>query len=168
VVVAAWGYLLWQAVRDPLGGINSMWPIFGIVNQLLAAVALSVATSVLLRMRRARYAWVTFVPLAWLVTVTFSAAFEKVWSPQPSLGFLAHAALLRRQMAGATAERSAQLQKLIFADKLNAGMTIFFVTLICVLLIESLWLWARILMGRTAAETKEAAFVPSRLAEGEA
>ncbi|HEY0564798.1 MAG TPA: carbon starvation CstA family protein [Terriglobales bacterium] len=166
VVVAAWGYLLMQAVRDPLGGINSMWPIFGIVNQLLAAVALSVATSVLMRMKRARYAWVTFVPLVWLVTVTFSAAFQKVWNPAPNIGFFAHARLLQAQIAAAP-EKAAQLSKLIFADRLNAGMTIFFVSLVAILMIESCALWIRILAGRAKAETHESAFVPTRLAEGE-
>ena len=168
IVVAAWGYLLWQAVRDPMGGINSMWPIFGIVNQLLAAVALSVATTVLLRMRRTRYVWVTLLPMAWLVTVTFTAAFQKVWSPQPTLGFFAHARLLRAQMSGVDSDSAAKLGKLIFADQLNAGMTIFFVALICILIIESVWLWTRILVGRTPAETKESAFVVTRYADGEA
>jgi carbon starvation protein len=166
-IVAAWGYLLWQGVRDPLGGINSMWPIFGIVNQLLAAVALSVATSVLMRLKRAHYAWVTFIPLVWLVAVTFSAAWEKVWNPAPNIGFFAHARTLQTQLATATPDRISQLHKLIFADRLNAGMTIFFVSLVAILMIESISLWLRILAGHAKAETHEAAFVPTRLAEGE-
>lgn len=167
VIVVAWGYLLWQGVHDPLGGINSMWPIFGIVNQLLAAVALSVATSILLRMKRTKYVWVTGIPLAALVAITFSAAYQKVWNPAPNIGFFAHARSLQAQIGQATPERVAQLQRFIFADRLNAGMTIFFVALVTILMIESVSLWVRILAGQAKAETHEAAFVATRLVEGE-
>ena len=167
VIVTAWGYLLWQAVRDPMGGINSMWPIFGIANQLLAAVALSVATSVLMRMSRARYAWVTLTPLVWLVSVTFTAAYQKVRSPAPNIGFLAHARTLQAQLAIAAPDRVPLLHKLIFADRLNAGLTLFFVSMVAILMVESVALWVRILLGHARAETHESAFVPTRLLEGE-
>src|SRR5207302_8235492 len=116
-VVAGWGYFLYQGVVDPLGGINSLWPLFGISNQLLAAGALCVGTTILIKMGRARFAWVTAVPLAALVTVTMTAGWQKVFSSDARLGFLAHAASL----AGSTDPHAGRL---IFNDRLDAGVAL--------------------------------------------
>src|SRR5208337_3497100 len=89
---AAWGYFLYQGVIDPLGGIWTMWPLFGTANQMLAAIALILCTVVLFKMKRQRYAWVTIVPTAWLVVCTLTAGLEKVFNANPSVGFLSHAA----------------------------------------------------------------------------
>lgn len=155
LIVGAWGYFLWQGVRDPLGGINSLWPLFGISNQLLAVVAFCVATTIVIQLKRARYAWVTLVPLAWLCAVTFSASWAKVTSADPHIGFLAHA----RSLAANLPAHAAQL---MFNDRLDAALTCALALLVAVIVIESGVHWVRILSGRKATESNEAAFVASR------
>jgi len=156
MIVAAWGYFLWQGVRDPLGGINSLWPLFGISNQLLAAVALCVATTIIIKAHRARYALVTFAPLAWLVVVTFTASWHKIFDPDPRIGFLAQA----RQIAAAGGNA-----RLIFNNRLDALVTAVLVVMVTLLLIESVRQWMTALSGRKPSHTTETPFVASRLAE---
>ncbi|HEX8985963.1 MAG TPA: carbon starvation CstA family protein [Bryobacteraceae bacterium] len=164
-IVSAWGYFLYQGVRDPLGGINSLWPLFGISNQLLAAVALCVATTILIKMHRARYMWITAVPLGWLVLVTFTGAWQKIFSPLPRLGFLAHAAQLAelQRAPGITAARHAELGQLMFNDQLDAALCGVFLVLVAVILVDSIRVWTGLLRGTREARVNEAPFVASRL-----
>jgi len=157
IVVAGWGYFLYQGVIDPLGGINSLWPLFGIANQLLAAVALCVATTIVIKMGKLRYAWVTVVPLVWLTAATLSAGWQKVFSADPALGFLAHAASL----AGATNPNTARM---IFNDRLDAGLALFFMAIVVVILLASAREWILIAAKKKAPSVKEAPYVESRLA----
>jgi carbon starvation protein len=163
LVVAAWGYFLWQGIRDPLGGINSLWPLFGICNQLLAAVALCVATTIIVKMGRARYMWITLLPLSWLVAVTFTAAWQKIFHSNPLIGFLAHA----NQLV-ATQPAPADLARKVFNDRLDAVVAGFLVVLVAVIVVESALQWISVLSGKKAAATLEAPFVPTRYATEEA
>ncbi len=157
VIAAAWGYMLVQGVLDPLGGINTLWPLFGIANQLLAAIALSVATTILLKMHGPKFMWITCVPLIWLVTVTFSAAWEKIWSPVPRIGLLAQADQLQASAA------TPQNQAMIFNARLDAVLCGTFLVLVAIVLIDSLRLWYGILRGTESRKVIESPFVMSRL-----
>jgi carbon starvation protein len=164
-VVVAWGYFLYQGVVDPLGGINSLWPLFGISNQLLSAIALCVATTVLLKMHRARYMWITALPLVWLVTVTFSAALEKIFSDQPRLGFLAHAAALESAIAAGKIQPAALgvTRAVIFNERLDAVVCGIFLVLVSVIVLDSLRIWYGLLRGTRASISSESPFIASRL-----
>src|SRR5215472_3670374 len=165
LVVGGWGYFLVQGVRDPLGGINSLWPLFGIANQLLAAIALCVATTILLKMHGARFAWITCVPLAWLVVVCFAAGWQKIFSPTPAIGFLAQAerletALRSGALSGAAAD---QTRTLIFNARLDAALCGLFLVLVATILLDSVRIWVGILGGTRERSVREAPFVPSAL-----
>jgi carbon starvation protein len=162
--VMMWGHFLWQGVNDPLGGINSLWPLFGISNQLLAAVALCVGTTVIVRMGKARYAFTTLVPLTWLAIVTMTAGFQKLFSPLPKLGFLAHARMLSAARAGGTlpagVKSAHDLSQMIANDYLDAAVAAFFLLAVIVILAESARTWWSVLAGRTAARSSEIPFSP--------
>ncbi len=159
LIVGAWGYFLWQGVRDPLGGINSLWPLFGIANQLLATVALCVATTIIIKMGRPRYAPVALVPLVWLVAVTFTASWHKIFDPNPRIGFLSHAAQLASS-PGANV-------RLIFNDRLDAVVTGTLIVMVALILMESAVEWIRVLSGRKQARVKESPFVATQFATEE-
>ena len=160
LIVAAWGTFLWQGVKDPLGGINSLWPLFGIANQLLAIVALCVATTIIVKMGKARYGFATLIPLTWLVSVTFTASWHKLFDPNPRIGFLAHA----RQLASSSAPG---LSRLIFNDRLDALVTGLLVGMVTLILLESMFLWMSVASGRRRVNVKEAPFVMTRFAAEE-
>jgi len=168
LIVAFWGYFLYQGVVDPLGGINSLWPLFGISNQLLAAVALCVGTTVLIKMGKARYAWTTLVPLAWLGAVTFTAGWQKVFSPDPKLGFLAHARLIGDRLAAGTlpagAKTAADAQRMLFNDRLDAAVALVFMAVVVMVLVASIHQWSLIISRRKPAVLTETPFVASAFA----
>ena len=131
---AMWGYLLYAGVTDPYGGIWTMWPLFGATNQMLAAIALTLCTVVLFKMKRERWAWVTVVPTLWLLICTLTAGLEKAFSPNPKVGFLSHAekfgqALSARQVL-APAKSLAEMSRIIFNDYLDAAMAILAVAIV--------------------------------------
>jgi len=159
LIVAAWGYFLWQGLKDPLGGINSLWPLFGIANQLLATVAVCVATTIIIKMHRATYAAVTLVPLAWLVAVTFTASWHKVFDANPRVGFLAQARVL------ATGPMTSETTRVIFNNRLDAAVTGVLVVMVTLVLVESARQWVGILTGAREERVKESPFVRTRFAQ---
>jgi carbon starvation protein len=162
IFVAMWGHFLYQGVIDPLGGINSLWPLFGISNQLLAAVALCVGTTVIIKMGKARYAWMTMLPLAWLVVVTMTAGWAKLFSPDPKLGFIAHARFLREAAdAGrlpAGVKTASDAARMAFNDYLDAAVAAFFMVAVIVILADSIREWTSVLRGRKPARSTEVPF----------
>ncbi len=164
LIVAAWGHFLYQGVVDPLGGINSLWPLFGISNQLLAAVALVVATTILLKMGKLRWVWVTLVPMAWIVIITMTASYQKIFDSNPRIGFLAYANALTAQLAAGKipADKIAEASRLIFNQRLDAAVTSALALMILVLLVEACWQWYAILSRRKVAVLHEAPYVPTQ------
>ena len=160
--VAMWGYFLYQGVNDPLGGINSLWPLFGISNQLLAAVALCVATTVIVKMGKARYAWVTLLPLSWVALVTLTAGWQKVFSPDPRLGFLSHARSFSETLASGVLPPGAAsvevARRMIFNDRLDAGVALFFMIAVVVIITASMREWLAVVGGRKPAVSTEVPF----------
>jgi carbon starvation protein CstA len=133
---ALWGYLLYAGVVDPYGGIWTMWPLFGTTNQMLAAMALIFCTVVLFKMKRGRYAWVTIVPTVWLLACTVTAGLEKVFDPNPSVGFLSHAAKFAGAIASnkvlAPAKTLEQMKHVLFNDYLDAGLAALSVVIVVI------------------------------------
>jgi carbon starvation protein len=149
--VGAWGYFLYQGVIDPLGGINSLWPLFGIANQLLAVIALSLGTIILLKMGKDRHLWSTLLPLTWLLAVTFTAGWEKIFASDIRLGFLS-AARHFEELAdkGGTTQQIASLHHLIINNYLNAGITALFLVLIFLIVGCCARVWFQLRTGHQA------------------
>jgi carbon starvation protein len=162
-VVGGWGWFLVQGVLDPLGGINSLWPLFGISNQLLAAVALCVGTTILIKGGKARYAWATLLPLSWVLTVTLTAGWQKIFAADPRLGFLAHARDTADKVAAGTLD-PAQGARVIFNDRLDAFLAGLFMSIVVLLVIASVREWLAVVQGRKPAVTTEVPAVESAYA----
>jgi carbon starvation protein len=156
LIVMGWGYFLYQGVVDPLGGINSLWPLFGIANQLLAATALALGTSLLLKSGRRGWAIATLVPLAWLLAVTMTAGVQKIFHPDPRIGFWAAATAIEASLATLEGAARAGAVARIFNNRLDALVTGAFMTLVLVVVLDASRVWWKILRGagpRPAAGT---------------
>ncbi|MFL6538763.1 MAG: carbon starvation CstA family protein [Chthoniobacterales bacterium] len=160
LLVAAWGWFLYQGVIDPLGGINSLWPLFGLANQLLAVIALCLGTTVIIKMGKARYAFVTAGPLIFMCVVTFSAAYYKIWSADPKLGFLSGANSLAQDAAAiGDPIKSAAMLRQAEIWRFDAGVALVFVVLVFVIAAGSAWQWWQLLSGARRAVLHESEFV---------
>lgn len=160
LVVAAWGYFLRVGVLDPNGGINILWPLFGISNQILAAIALCVATGILVKSGRVRYAWVTGLPLTWLTLITSSAAWEKIMSADPRIGFFAAANDMAGKLAAGllSPERAAVAPQLILNQRIDGYLTLFFALLLWVILLDMLRVVWRVLSQRRVPPSTETVY----------
>ena len=167
LVVAGWGYFLYIGVIDPNGGVNILWPLFGIANQMLAAIALCVATGILVKSGKSKYAWITGLPLVWLVIVTSSAAWQKIFSDDIRVGFLAAANDLATKLAAGVLppEKAAVAPQLIFNQQLDAYLTMFFVAVLWVVIADMLYVTYKYLVGKPVLLITEVAREPSRLVE---
>jgi carbon starvation protein len=166
-VVAAWGYFLWTGATDPLGGINQLFPLFGIANQLLAAVALTVATTILIKSGKLKWAWVTAAPLAWDATVTLTASWQKVFSDDPKLGFFAQRDAFQEALDDgevlAPAKDIGDMEQIVTNSTVDGVLAAFFALLIILIIADAARVWIGIIRGRRPLETTEVPAQPSRL-----
>ena len=167
LVVSGWGYFLYIGVIDPNGGVNILWPLFGIANQMLAAIALCVATGILVKSGKLKYAWITGVPLVWLIIVTSTAAWQKIFSEDIRVGFFAAANDLATKLAAGALppEKAAVAPQLIFNQQLDAYLTMFFVVVLWVVITDMLYVTYKYLAGKPLLPLTEVAHEPSRLVE---
>src|SRR5579859_1374235 len=168
LVVGGWGYFLYQGVIDPFGGINSLWPLFGIANQLLAAVALVVATTILLKMGKVKWIWVTLAPTVWLITITMTASWQKIFSTNARIGFLSGANAFAVQIAAGKvpANKLTEIQRTIFNLRLDAVVTGALAVMILVLVFEAIVRWTAILTKKSEAVLHETPYVATRWIAG--
>lgn len=164
LVVSGWGYFLYQGVVDPLGGINSLWPLFGIANQMLAVVALVVGTTILIKMGKAVYSWITLLPLAWIFCVTMTAAWQKLFHEKASIGFLAAAqkyqAAIDHGQLFAPAKSIAEMERIVFNNQIDAVLTGAFMVLVTIILIDAIRVWYKIIVRKEQLPLHEAPYVP--------
>ncbi|MBA3833437.1 MAG: carbon starvation protein A [Chthoniobacterales bacterium] len=158
LLVSAWGWFLYQGVLDPLGGINSLWPLFGLANQLLSVIALCLGTTILIKMGKVRYAWTTVGPLLFMTVVTFSAGYLKIFSTDPKIGFLSGARMLERNVAAQAANVDFARQAVIY--RLNALVALAFLILVLLIVAGCAREWWRLLRGTKPVVLHESEFVP--------
>jgi carbon starvation protein len=172
LIVAGWGYFLWAGVNDPLGGINQLFPLFGIANQLLAAVALTVGTTILIKMGKLRYAWVTALPLAWDAAVTLTASWQKIFSTDPAIGFFAQRAAAQQSIqAGQLNDTMAALgaasvddaRQILVNTTVDGVLSILFAVMIIIVIADASRVWFGIIRGSKEPEMTEAPWQESRL-----
>jgi carbon starvation protein len=170
LIVAGWGYFLYIGVIDPNGGINILWPLFGISNQMLAAIALSVATGILVKQGKLKYAWVTGIPLTWLAIVTTTASWQKLFSDDVRVSFLAGANDLADKLAAGTlaAKQAAVAPQLIFNQRLDAALTVFFILVLWIVIFDMLRNVSRVVSGKPVLPSSEAPYVSNVGAGAEA
>ncbi|MGE8203306.1 carbon starvation CstA family protein [Heyndrickxia sp. NPDC080065] len=166
IITIGWAYITYQGAIDPFGGINSLWALFGISNQMLAAIALAVATTIIIKMGKARYAWVTIIPYVFLTVTTLTAAFMKLFSKVPSIGFFAHAKIYQDGIdAGkvlAPATDMSVMKQIVFNDRLDAVLTIIFIAIVLLMVIASFKVWYNILVKKKKVVLHESPFVQSK------
>jgi carbon starvation protein len=160
LLVAAWGWFLYQGVVDPLGGINTLWPLFGLANQLLAVIALCLATTVLIKMQKAKYLFVTLVPLQFMCVVTFWAGYLKIFSTDPKLGFISGAQSLLDQAAGLGAEKTGTLIRQAAVWRFDAVVAGSFLVLVFLIVLGSAIQWWQLIRGKKPAVLRESEFIP--------
>lgn len=167
LVVAGWGYFLYIGVIDPNGGVNILWPLFGIANQMLAAIALTIGTGILIKSGKAAKAWVTGLPLVWLLIITTSAAYEKIFSQDVRVGFFAAADDLSQKLAAGVlpADKAAVAPQLIFNQQLDAWLTMFFVVVMWIVVLDMLKMTYRYLAGKPVLPLTETPYMTTRLSE---
>lgn len=166
LITIAWAYITYQGAVDPFGGINSLWALFGISNQMLAAIALAVGTTILIKMGKARHAWVTLIPFVFLCVTTLTAAFMKLFSSVPSIGFFSHAKIYQKAINSgevlAPATSMEVMKQIVFNDWLDAVLTIIFIAIVVLLILDSFRVWYNILVKKRKAELHETPFVQTK------
>jgi carbon starvation protein len=160
MLVAAWGWFLYQGVIDPLGGINTLWPLFGLANQLLAVIALCLATTVLIKMQKAKYLFVTLVPLAFMCVVTFSAGYLKIFSADPKLGFISGAQSLMNKATGIGADNAGELIRQAAVWRFDAFVAGSFLVLVLLIVLGSAIQWWQLMRGTRPVVLQESEFIP--------
>lgn len=161
--VAGWGYFLYQGVVDPLGGINTLWPLFGISNQMLAGIALLFGTTILFKMGKTKYTWVTLMPTVWLLVVTLTAGWQKLFHSNPAIGFLSHANKFQEAYNSgevlAPAKDMGEMRQILFNDYIDAILCAIFMIVVVTVLISAIRIWIKVLKNHQL-EVHESPYIP--------